>query len=227
MLDRERHEIILKKIIRDIYQETDLPALLAFKGGTCLYIFYGLDRFSTDLDFNITADGFNPDSVTNILQQHLTLDDIKTNKHNTWFWIGSFEKGKQKIKLEISKRDYPDKYVILDFYGLSINTMAPECMLSHKLCAISDRKMFQNRDIYDAYFMFKKSIDIDEKIIEIRTNKSPKEYFKYLINYIPKMVTPSTVLHGMGDLLSEQQKKWVKEKLVQELIFELSIRSSK
>jgi len=103
--------------------------------------------------------------------------------------------------------------------------MTPECMLSHKLCAISDRKMFQNRDIYDAYFMFKNNFDFDEHIIELRTNKSPKDYFKYLIDYIPKKVTSSTILHGMGDLLNDPQKKWVKENLIKELLFELSIRS--
>lgn len=42
MLDRQKHEQILKNILRDFYTTTDLEAKLAFKGGTCLY-----DRYPT------------------------------------------------------------------------------------------------------------------------------------------------------------------------------------
>lgn len=56
MLDRSRHEILLKNILRDIYQHPVLQALLAFKVGTCLYLFYNLPRFSTDLDFCLLSD---------------------------------------------------------------------------------------------------------------------------------------------------------------------------
>ncbi len=53
MLDKSKHGQILKNILRDIYTTTDLEARLIFKGGTCLYLFYGLDRFSVDLESRI------------------------------------------------------------------------------------------------------------------------------------------------------------------------------
>lgn len=227
MLDRQNHEITLKRIIRDIYLHPVLSALLVFKGGTCLYLFYGLDRFSTDLDFNFTGEEFSPEIMTEILRQHLILDETKTDKRYTWLWIGSFAKGRQKVKVEISKRVSSDRHIVQNFYGLSVNVMAPECMFAHKLCAIVERRIFQNRDLYDAHFMFKKNFEIDEKIIMARTKKTLQEYFRYLHNYIKKNVNASHILQGMGELLDDKRKEWVKQHLVEELLFELAVRSGK
>jgi predicted nucleotidyltransferase component of viral defense system len=225
MLDRIKHETVLKSILRDVYQDDILKTSLGFKGGTCLYIFYNLDRFSVDLDFNITNDNFDPNKVTTIVKQCLSIEEQE--KRNTWFWLGSYEKGKQKVKIEISKRDYPDRYINLNFYGLTIPTMTPDCMFAHKLCAISDRKKLLSRDLYDAHFMFKNrhksGFEINEEIIKIRTGKTSKEYCEFLIPFIEKEVHPRTILEGIGELISEKQKIWVKNYLIRDLIIELKI----
>ncbi len=222
MLDKKKHDQILKNILRDIYTTTDLEAKFAFKGGTCLYLFYGLDRFSVDLDFNLTAENFNDQLVTNIIAKYLTIND-QMNKYFTWVWLGSYEKGKQKIKVEINKRDYPDTYINKDFYGITIPTISPDCMFAHKLCAITDRKKLQNRDLYDAHFMFTKQFDINEEIIKIRTGKTLKEYFAYLIDFIEK-VNPNTILEGLGELIENQQKDHIKATLIRDLLFDLKSR---
>lgn len=223
MLNKQRHEQILKNILRDIYTTTDLEGKLTFKGGTCLYLFYGLDRFSIDLDFNLTTESFNDQLVTEIITKYLIIDD-QFEKHFTWFWLGSYEKGKQKIKVEINKRDYPDRYVNKDFYGLTIPTLAPDLMLAHKLCAITDRKKLQNRDLFDAHFMFTKQFEINEEIIKIRTGKTLKEYFIQLIEFIEKNVNPNTILEGLGELITDQQKDHVKVTLKRDLLFDLKSR---
>lgn len=223
MLDKTKHEQFLKNILRDMYTTTDLEGKLAFKGGTCLYLFYGLDRFSVDLDFNLLAEDFNDQLVTDILTKYLTIDD-QFNKYFTWFWLGSYEKGNPKIKVEINKRDYPDNYINKDFYGLTIPTMAPDSMFAHKLCAILDRKKLQNRDLFDAHFMFTKQFDINEEIIKIRTGKTRNEYFAYLINFIEKKVSPSTILEGLGELINEEQKDRIKATLIRDLLFDLKSR---
>jgi len=221
MLDRIQHEMIFKKILRDIYQNNNLQAKIAFKGGTCLYMFHKLDRFSTDLDFNIIEDDFDPEEITKILKTYLKIEEY--NKRYTYFWLGSYEKGKQKIKLEMSKRDYPDSYVNVDFYGLTIPTLSKSCMFAHKLCAITDRKKVVNRDLYDSYFMFKNNFEINEEIIKLRTNKSLKEYMKFLIYFIKEKVNPHDVLQGLGELVDNKQKDWIKAKLLNELIFNLQL----
>ena len=224
MLDREHHEILLKKILADIYQDKNLGASIAFKGGTCLYLFYNLDRFSTDLDFNVIADKLNEKAMTLILNRHLNINQA-ISKRNTWFWIGSFEKGKQKIKVEISKRNYPDKYINQNFYGLTVPILSKDCMFAHKLCALTDRKKLQNRDVYDALFMFQNGFEVNEEIIEIRTSKSSKEYFKDLVTFLKKNVKPNLILDGLGEVLNEKQKSWVKSNLFEKLLFELEIRT--
>lgn len=223
MLDRIQHEVILKKILRDIYQNKQLQTKIAFKGGTCLYMFHALDRFSTDLDFNVIGEEFDPEEVSKILNPYLTIDEY--NKHYTYFWLGSYEKGKQKIKIEMSKRDYPDKYINVDFYGLTLPTLSKDCMFAHKLCAITDRAKVVNRDLYDAYFMFKNNFEINEKIIEVRTKKTAKEYIASLIPFIKETVNPHDILQGLGEVVDDKQKVWIKEYLLNELFFNLHLYS--
>lgn len=225
MLNKQRHDQILKNILRDIYTTTSLEDKLAFKGGTCLYLFYGLDRFSLDLDFNLLAEDFNDQLITDILNKYLVIDD-QFNKYFTWFWLGSYEKGSPKVKLEINKREFPDKYINQDFYGLTIPTLAPDSMFAHKLCAITDRKTLQNRDLFDAHFMFTKQFDINEEIIKIRTGQTLKKYLMDLIKFIEKNVNPNNILDGLGELISDQQKDRIKATLKRDLLFDLKSRLS-
>ena len=47
------HKKIMLQILKDIYSDTSISPFLGFKGGTAAYMFYGLDRFSVDLDFDL------------------------------------------------------------------------------------------------------------------------------------------------------------------------------
>ena len=226
MLDKNKHEVILKQILRDIFKEESLQGQLAFKGGTCLYIFYDLNRFSTDLDFNLVSENLNHEKISDILKKYVIIEDF-SSKRNTWFWLGSFEKGLQKVKIEISKREYPDEYVTKNYFGISIPTLKPEYMFAHKLCAITDRKKLQNRDLYDAWFMFEKNWEPKEEIIKIRTEKSVVEYYKYLIGFIEQKVDKNNILDGLGEVVDEKRKSWIKDHLIEELLFQLNIRVGK
>ena len=53
MLNREKHQLIMGQILKDIYTDVTISPLLGFKGGTCAYFFYNLPRFSVDLDFDL------------------------------------------------------------------------------------------------------------------------------------------------------------------------------
>ena len=221
MLDRVQYEVILKKILRDIYQNKKLQTSLIFKGGTCLYLFYKLDRFSVDLDFNIVHDDFDPEEVTKILRNYLSIEEH--NKRYTYFWLGSYTKGKQKVKVEMSKRSYPDTYTNVDYYGLTIPTLSKESMFAHKLCAITDRRQMVNRDLYDAFFMFKNNFEINEKVVYARTNKTVKEYLIDLIPFIQKNANVHDILQGLCELVDDKQKDWIREKLLSELVFNIQL----
>ena len=52
-MDFNKHKFLLSQILLDIFKDITLNSVLAFKGGTSLMMFYNLNRFSTDLDFNL------------------------------------------------------------------------------------------------------------------------------------------------------------------------------
>jgi predicted nucleotidyltransferase component of viral defense system len=222
MLNNNIHESHLRQLIAKIFNDSILQKQLAFKGGTCLYFFYGLDRFSTDLDFNCTGESLDYQRLNQILEGYEILEH--TNKFNTWFWLLSYGKMTVKIKIEVSKRDYPDKYEIKDLLGVKLPVMTKECMFAHKLCAITDRKILQNRDLYDTLFMLNKDFEIDDEIIELRTKKSTKEYLEYLLEFIPKKAKPKNILDGLGEVLSEKQKNYYRQFLIRDLIFAIQNR---
>ena len=47
---------VAQEILLSALAQTDFFNRAAFYGGTCLRIFYGLDRYSEDLDFGVTSD---------------------------------------------------------------------------------------------------------------------------------------------------------------------------
>ena len=55
-LDYSKHKNILLQILKDIYSDSTIAPYLGFKGGTAALLFYGLDRNSVDLDFDLLDD---------------------------------------------------------------------------------------------------------------------------------------------------------------------------
>ena len=223
MLNRQKHEIILKNILKDIYSDNLLATALGFKGGTTCYLFYDLPRFSTDLDFNLlNADKQNEvfEKLKIIAEKYGIISEARM-KRKTIFILLSYEKGTQKIKIEVSVRDYQDDFEIKNFLGISILTMVPENMFAHKLVAVTDRKQIANRDLFDLNYFFQKNWDINERIIKLRTGKNLKEYLQYLVEFIDKEVKENTILDGLGEVLSESQKDRTRKNLKKDLIFDI------
>ena len=52
-MDTNKHKFFMLQLLKDIFSDTLLSSVLAFKGGTATMFFYDLPRFSTDLDFNL------------------------------------------------------------------------------------------------------------------------------------------------------------------------------
>jgi predicted nucleotidyltransferase component of viral defense system len=225
-LDVSRQSIIYNQILQEIFRDGGLSAQLIFKGGTCLMLFYGLDRFSTDLDFDL-RDGvmaLNIDTMDKIVRKYLDIKD-SAEKTNTYLWVGSYEKGMQKMKIEVSRRKYPQSFDIQNLQGVSVPTMSTGKMLSHKLCAITDRKTVQNRDLYDANFMLHKAQwEPDKEIITLRTGMDVISYYKVLTEFIDDIDIRKNILFGMGEIMDYKQKIWAKEHLIDELKAQLLIR---
>jgi predicted nucleotidyltransferase component of viral defense system len=216
MLDITDHKRKLITLFLDILDNRNLSSTLGFKGGTALYLFYNLDRFSTDLDFNVVDEEFSVDEMRLEIEKKLEVLDYRDKKF-TYFWLCSYQKGQHKIKVEVSKREFPDRYKIRDFRGYSCRVLDKGSMFAHKLCAITNRKVLQNRDLYDSWFMFNQNFPINEEIVNFRLNKTVSEYSKELVELIDRLPEGYNILNGLGSVLDQSRRDWVKQNLLKEL----------
>ena len=101
--------------------------------------------------------------------------------------------------------------------------MHPSYMFAHKLCAITDGKKLQMRDLFDTNFMFSKGFEINEDIIRIKRNKSVKDYLNILIKFIEVRKDKINVLDGLGELVSNSQKDNMKSTLLEDILANMHI----
>ena len=215
------------RILRDIYSDTTIAPLLGFKGGTCAYLFYNLTRFSVDLDFDLlkledeTIQELAFDTVKTILERYGEIKDSRI-KRNTIFFLLSYGDADHNIKLEINTRllapDIRVHYELKEYLGISMLVGKKDYLFASKLVALITRSETAMRDIYDIWFFAKDNWDIDNKIIETRIGKNIKEYLIDCITAI-EQVKDSQIMQGLGELISEKDKVWVKSHLRKEVIF--------
>jgi hypothetical protein len=127
----------------------------------------------------------------------------------------------QNLKIEVNRQKWPLTYDLLEYKGISIPVMSKGKMFAHKLSAITDRKEIQNRDLYDAYFMFEKSFPIDDRIIKLRTNLSTAKYLEKISKLIGNKKVRKNILDGLGNTLPSKKRKWAKENLIDALKIKL------
>ena len=220
MFDIQNHKYVLIQILKEIYSDRDIASFMGFKGGTAAYIFYSLPRFSLDLDFNL-LESKRKDLVfgkmRSILKEYGNIKIAREKRYTIFFLLSYGEKAKN-IKVEISKREFPDNYEVRNYLGIPMMVMARKDIFAHKLVAFLDRSGIANRDLFDLWFFFKNNWKINEEIVELRTKKKFRDYLKICIKQVKK-VNDTYILQGLGEILDIEQKKWVKNSLKKDLIF--------
>lgn len=227
MLNREKHQLLMGQILRDIHTDTSLAPLLGFKGGTCAYFFYNLPRFSVDLDFDLLSfdadKKFILDKIANILGKYGQIKDSCVKRH-TIFMLLSYGDEDHNIKVEISTRedipDIKDRFIFTEYLGISLLVAKKDYLFASKLAALTLRSEIAMRDVYDIYFFAKNNWDIDKMILELRTNKSFSEQIKDCISLV-ESIKDNKILSGLGELVTEKEKDWIRAKLKNEAIFHL------
>jgi predicted nucleotidyltransferase component of viral defense system len=154
-----------------------------FKGGTCLMLCHGLDRFSEDLDFNVLYEQLDIkdtlEKIKNLLLAYNIIIDykIEDNKYQdtTIYFYGPLYKETNntrcKITVDFSRRnDYIKKNVVSrvnhsynEFPVFYINTLDIDEILAEKIRAIITRE--KARDVYDLYFLLAKNTKISLELI--------------------------------------------------------------
>lgn len=172
---------------------------------------YGLDRFSTDLDFDLLDRDFDIDTpMVQLLQKFGTL---KRGKNI----ILSYAHDDDNIKVDINDRIWKsNRYETKNFYGTDLLVQTQDTIFSNKLVALTERNT--NRDIYDVYFFLRQHWNINEAVIQERTGGGSKELFRVIIRKLKQLPENYKILDGLGEVLDLKQKAFVKEKLVKELV---------
>lgn len=224
-LDYPKHKTILLQILKDIYSDTSIAPHVGFKGGTAALLFYGLNRNSVDLDFDLLDESKESEvfkKIQSIAASYGTITDSHIKKFNLLIAISHAPEA-QKIKIEINRRDFGSKYELKTALGISMLVMVEADTYAHKLMAMHERVGKTSRDIYDVYFFEKKGWDINKAIVEARSGMSFKETLAKCIDLLEKLDNRH-ILDGLGELLTESQKDWVRAKLLPETIFLLKVR---
>jgi len=225
MLNWREHKVRMVEILRDIYRNIQISSVLGFKRGTAAYLFYGLDRYSTDLDFDLLepkARDLVFQEITKICKKHTNIKE-QYLKRNTIFLLLDYGEREHNIKIEISTRGMDNHYQILDYLGVSVLVMKKEDMFANKLIALCQRRNVANRDLFDLNYFFSNHWDVNESIIKLRTGKSLNEYLEDCIKSV-EGVNNNQILHGLGELVNEKQKRLVKESLKKDLLFSIKSR---
>ncbi len=222
MLSINRHKYFLLQILKDIYSDLELANYLGFKGGTALMFFYDLPRFSIDLDFDLlNAD--REDLVFNklrriILKYGSIFDEAK--KYYGPLIVLDYGIGERKLKIEISKRRFDNRYEIKNLLGFNLKLMSISDMFAHKLCALLDRSTTINRDIFDTWFFLQRQTPVNKAIIEFRMKVPFETHIENCIKQLENLKSKS-LLDGLGELMEVNMKSFVRTKLLSETIMHL------
>jgi len=229
MLNREKHQLIMGQILKDIYTNISISSLLGFKGGTCAYFFYDLPRFSVDLDFDLLEVNEKNqklvfEKIVAILDKYGEVKD-QYIKRFTVFALLSYGDDDHNIKVEINVRklvkNIQDHYEMKEYLGISMLIAKKDYLFASKLSALTLRNETAMRDIYDIHYFAKSNWDINAEVIEERTGKTTKEYLADCIAFIEK-AKDNQMLQGLGELVdSEKEKAWIRTHLKADSLFML------
>lgn len=225
MLDRDIHRTFLLQILKDVYSDTSLGPFLGFKGGTAAHLFYGLGRFSVDLDFDLLSadkEGIVYARIENILRDYGTIKQ-RHQKQNTLFFLLSYQDEAQNIKIEINRRLFDSRYEVKTFLGISMLVMIKEDMFAHKLVAMLERTKTANRDVYDVWHFLRHNWPINRDIVESRVKIGFEAHLKKCIEFVESL-SDRHLLYGMGELFDTKGKDWVRENLKRDAVFLLKTR---
>ena len=107
----------------------------------------------------------------------------------------------RKLKVEISNRNYDDRYEIKNLLGVNMQVMVAPDMFAHKLCAVLDRSSITNRDIYDSWFFMNNKTPVNKSIIETRMEMPYADYLQKCIDALEAM-SDKGMLNGLGEYVT-------------------------
>jgi len=218
-MNTNKHRFYLTQILTDIYSDRELARCLGFKGGTALMFFHGLPRFSVDLDFDLLDKEKAEQVFAKVKNILLKYGEIHDEAHKFFgdLLALDYEHGERNLKIDISHRKYNDEYEIKNMLGISVKTMKISDMFAHKLVALLGRKEIADRDIFDCWWFMSRQTPVKMAVIEELTQKPYSNYMQECIQAMENLPKRS-LLYGLGELLEQGMKTFVRNKLRTEIL---------
>ncbi len=235
------HKARLYRLLMALADDPTLMSVLRFKGGTCAAMAGWLDRFSVDLDFDYVG-AVEPAVVEALRQQVITIAHaqglaVKDYSQRGLQWFFKYEAAlgtRNTLKVEAqfpppATNQYAPLY--LPDIDRTLLCQTKETMFSNKLVAVLDRwerhASIAARDLFDIYQFFLQGFSYDTSIIEERRGANTVDYFKQLIAFIDKHVTPTVIAEDLNPLLTDAVFQTLRPILKTQILFFLRAEVAK
>ncbi len=184
-LGNAEKDYLLDLVLRSISQRHHHD--LIFKGGTCLYKFHNLPRFSEDLDFSamklIDVHALVKDIIADLEKEGVSAQEHSRQEPYNSVLITLRIKGpllteipmssasvgidinfKSEVVLPAEQRKYESIYPAIG--KISIRSMHPEEIFAEKIRALLAR--LKARDLFDIYFLMRQDIRASKELIQAK-----------------------------------------------------------
>lgn len=163
-----------------LYATSDFKRFLVFKGGTALYKFYNLNRFSEDLDFDAVGKRVEFDRMIKKIDRTLELLGMRGTAieredygNETTFRLAirgplfnGARESMSRITINISRRERPefiaDRILVPSYQEIpsfEVSVLDQKEIAAEKIRCILTRE--KARDVYDLWFLLKRGTTID------------------------------------------------------------------
>ena len=168
-----------------LYATSDFKRFLVFKGGTALYKFYSLNRFSEDLDFDAVGKRADFDRMIKKIDRTLELLGMKgtiiekeDHGNDTNFRLAirgplfnGARESMSRITMNISRRERPefivDRILVPSYQEIpsfEVSVLDQKEIAAEKIRCILTRE--KARDVYDLWFLLKRGTMIDVPLVD-------------------------------------------------------------
>lgn len=217
------HRAQLYRMLIYILDEPYVSRNTYFKGGSCAAMLGWLNRFSVDLDFDLSHKADKKEIGRKLQKIFRELDFTAARQSRIGLlYVIKYPSTFKRNSLKLSIIDNPYKSNVYDdFFLPDIDRFARcqtrETMFAHKLISLTDRYEKYNtvagRDLYDIHHFFSRGFTFEDKIIFERTKLKTPDYLIKLKKFIKNKINERTISQDLATLLPPPVYKQVRRTL--------------
>lgn len=222
------HKAWLYRILECVADDSFLPTVLRFKGGTCALMLGWLDRFSVDLDWDYAGDSKQIVATRAALERifatlGLTIKD--SSKRGIQYFLRYPGEGRNTIKIDtawplLTANQYaPQRLSEIDRI-LTCQTI--KTMFAHKLLALIGRSeaggRIAGRDVYDIHCFFMRGYRYSADVIREGSGLGVVDFLEKLSAFVEREITDRIISEDLNYLLPTRQFQLIRKVLKREVL---------